>query len=103
MTLKEPESMDGCVYFTNRILTNDGYIKTWVLKELCPKCNKSLMSKPKDPKTGRPKIRAVEYFCNKCSHSEEKKAHEDSLKVRHASGGSVRSQGGWWSRGHGDC
>ena len=79
MTLKEPESMDGCVYFTNRILTNDGYIKTWVLKELCPKCNKSLMSKPKDPKTGRPKIRATEYVCESCGYKEDEAAYEDRL------------------------
>ncbi len=49
--------MEDCIYFTNRTI-DSGKIKAWVLKELCPECKKALMSKPKDEKTGRPKIRA---------------------------------------------
>ncbi|MBS3143705.1 hypothetical protein J4446_02420 [Candidatus Woesearchaeota archaeon] len=79
MTLKEPQSMDECIYFTNRFLNNDGYVKAWVFKELCPKCKKSLMSKPRDPKTGRPKIRADEYVCESCGYKEEKGSYEDKL------------------------
>jgi len=79
MTLKEPESMDECVYFTNRFLDNEGYIKTWVFKELCPKCQKSLIGKPKDKKTGRAKIRANEYECPSCNYKEGKEEYEDKL------------------------
>lgn len=79
MTLKEPESMDECVYFTNRLLDNEGYIKTWVFRELCPKCQKSLMGKPRDKKTGKAKIRANEYQCPSCKYQEEKGEYEDKL------------------------
>src|SRR3989344_3994689 len=71
MTLKEPESMSECVYFTNRLLDNEGQITAWVFRELCPKCNKSLMGKPKNPKTGKAKIRAEEYTCPYCKHEDE--------------------------------
>jgi|SRR3989338_2600297 len=79
MTLREPESMDECVYFTNRLLDNEGYIKTWVFQELCPKCQKSLMGKPRDKKTGKAKIRADEYECPSCSYKENKEEYEDKL------------------------
>src|SRR3989344_1537372 len=79
MTLKEPQSMDECIYFTNRFLNNDGYVKAWVFKELCPKCKKSLMGKPKDPKTGKAKIRANEYACPSCGYTEDKDSYEDKL------------------------
>ena len=78
MTLKEPSSMDECIYFTNRILGN-GKAKAWVFRESCPKCEKGLMGKPKDKKTGRAKIRAEEYVCPECSYSIEKGEYEDSL------------------------
>jgi|SRR3989344_202044 len=79
MTLKEPESMDECVYFTHRLLDNEGYIKTWVFKELCPKCQKLLMGKPRNPKTGKPKIRSEEYECASCGYKENKEGYEDKL------------------------
>lgn len=79
MTIKEPQSMDECVYFTNRFLDNEGYIRCWVFKGLCSKCKKGLMAKPRDPKTGKPKIRADNYECPECRHTEEKKAHEETL------------------------
>ena len=37
------------------------------------------MGKPKDEKTGKPKIRAKEYVCPECGHSEEKKEYEETL------------------------
>lgn len=72
--------MEECVYFTNRTIGN-GKIKAWVIKELCPKCNKALMSKPRDPKTGKPKIRAIEYACPECHYQIEKEEYEDSLTI----------------------
>ncbi len=78
MTLVEPKSMDECVYFTNRIL-DKGKIRCWVFKEKCPKCEKSLMGKPRDPKTGKPKIRADEYQCPDCKYTLPQQEYEDSL------------------------
>jgi len=49
MTLREPESMEECVYFTNRAIDN-GHAKAWVFREKCPKCKKGMMSKPFDEK-----------------------------------------------------
>ncbi len=76
--LKEPESMDECVYFTRRII-GDGRISAWVFKEKCDKCNEGLMSKPKNPKTGKIKVRATEYVCSSCDNIEEKKEYEEKL------------------------
>jgi len=80
MALQEPKSMDECVYFTNRLLGN-GKIRAWVFREQCPKCGKGLMGKPRDPKTGRAKIRSEEYVCPSCSHTVEKGEYEDTLTV----------------------
>lgn len=80
MSLKEPESIDECVYFTNRIIEK-GKVKAWVFRERCPKCGKGLMGKPRDKKTGKAKIRADEYVCPECSHAVEKGEYEDSLTV----------------------
>ena len=83
MAYRKPESMDECVYFTQRTLENadgeaTGEIMTWVFREDCPKCGKSKMGKPRDSK-GKVKIRAKEYVCSSCGHSLEKTAYEDSL------------------------
>ncbi len=80
MTLKQPISMNECIYFTNRTM-GSGKVKAWVFKADCSKCKDGLMGKPRDPKTGKPKIRATEYVCPKCGHSEEKKEHEASLSA----------------------
>lgn len=77
--LKMPDSMDECLYFTRRALGENGKIVAWVSKKKCPKCGKSVMGKPVDEKTGRPKIRAKEYTCPSCGFTEEKKEHEESL------------------------
>jgi uncharacterized CHY-type Zn-finger protein len=78
MELKEPESMNELVYFSNR---DNGKFKAraWVFKEICPKCKKGLMSKPINEKTGRPKIRAKEYVCPECGYTVDKQEYEDSL------------------------
>ena len=39
------------------------------------------MSKPKDPKTGKPRIRATEYLCPECHYQVEKEEYEDSLTI----------------------
>jgi DNA-directed RNA polymerase subunit RPC12/RpoP len=81
MPLEEPKSMDECVYFTNRFLINEGYIKCWVLRKLCPKCGKGLIGKPKDSKTGKPKIRATIYECPACKYSIKEQEYEETLEA----------------------
>ena len=83
MTLRKPESMDECVYFTQRSLNNEkkeptGEITTWVFRETCRKCGKEKMGKPRDSK-GKIKIRADEYVCPSCGFSIPKQDYEDSL------------------------
>jgi ribosomal protein S27AE len=80
MPLKFPNSMDECVYFTRRNV-GEGKVVAWVFRETCPKCKKSVMGKPKDPKTGRPKIRAKEYTCESCMYTVPGEEYEDSLTV----------------------
>jgi DNA-directed RNA polymerase subunit RPC12/RpoP len=82
MTLKEPSEMEELVYYTRRKLGDCGKIICWVEKELCEKCGKGLMEKPKDPKTGRPKIRSTEYVCNHCDNNEEKVEYESKLEAK---------------------
>ena len=74
----EPESMEGLVYITNRIIGN-GKIKAWVYKKECPKCHKVKMGKPVEK--GKVKIRAPEYVCPECGYREDKEEHEDTLTV----------------------
>lgn len=80
MKLKEPNSMDECVYFTNRNVgeDNSGFVRCWVFRELCPKCKKSLMGKPKGSE-GKIQIRAKEYVCPSCNYTEDKTSFEEKL------------------------
>jgi len=80
MSLREPVSMDECVYFTNRSV-GKGKIRAWVFRENCPKCGKGLMGKPKDPKTGRAKIRTEEYECPECKYNVSQQEYEDTLAM----------------------
>ena len=78
MALRQPESMDECVYFTRRTI-DAGKAMVWVFKEKCPKCKKVLMTKPVDDKTGKVKIRAAEYVCSECGYKEGKESYEEKL------------------------
>lgn len=78
--LKEPQSMEELVYFTQRAI-GKGKAKAWVYRQPCPKCKKALMGKPKDPKTGKPKVRAKEYVCSACEYTVEKIAYEETLQA----------------------
>ena len=78
MALELPESMESLIYFTRRKI-NDKLVICWVDKAPCEACGKGLMEKPRDPKTGRPKIRSQEYVCSECGASEPKKNHEEKL------------------------
>jgi len=77
-----PETMDDLVYFTKRTLGDTGKITVWVYRQKCTECDKALMGKPKNEKTGRAKIRATEYVCPKCNHTVEKQEYEDTLEAQ---------------------
>jgi len=76
MVLPVPQSMDECIYFTNRSI-DDGRIMAWVYRKTCPKCKKAKMGKP--VVKGKVKTRAAESVCPSCGYSENKKEHEESL------------------------
>lgn len=78
MALKQPESMDECVYFTRRTVGDKGKQMAWVFRGQCPKCKKGRMAKPKNAQGGIA-IRATEYVCPACKYTVEKKAYEDTL------------------------
>ena len=80
MALKFQNSTEECLYFTRRADDNSRTI-AWVFKKTCPKCKKGIMQKPRDEKTGKPKIRAKEYVCDKCGYTEDKVVHEESLTM----------------------
>ncbi|RJQ16985.1 hypothetical protein C4573_02900 [Candidatus Woesearchaeota archaeon] len=74
--LKQPQSMEELVYFTQRTIDN-GYAKVWVFKQKCPKCKKAIMGKPVEK--GAVKIRAKEYVCPSCKYTVDKEEYEDTL------------------------
>ena len=76
MALKYPDSMEECIYFTRRVI-GAGKAMCWVFKEKCSKCGKALMGKPVEG--GKVKIRAKEYVCPACKHTEEKVTYEEKL------------------------
>ena len=75
MTLTMPESMDECLYFTNR----EGLI-AWVYRKECPQCKKARMGKP--VVKGKVKTRADKYVCPGCGYEEQKQEHEESCEVQ---------------------
>lgn len=77
-----PESMDELCYMTRRNFEGKGKVIAWVERGTCPKCNKGLMSKPKDPKTGKFKIRSTEYVCNECGFETPKTEFEETLMAK---------------------
>jgi hypothetical protein len=79
MQLKEPQSMDECGYMTNRFIGDKGKLRCWVFKQQCSECHKGMMGKPKDSKTGKPRIRAKEYVCDSCGRVAEKVEYEAGL------------------------
>lgn len=79
MARKQPESMDECLYFTNRTLGEKGHAIAWVFRKECPRCKKAIMGKPVEK--GKVKTRAKEYVCPECGYTEDKKEHEESLNL----------------------
>ena len=80
MALQEPESMDECLYFTNRTVDN-GKIMAWVLRKQCPQCKQGSMGKALNEKTGKVNKKAEEYSCRNCHYTEDALTHEKSLML----------------------
>lgn len=79
MALNVPESMDECLYFTNRPIGEKGHVLAWVYRKECPKCHKAKMGKP--VVKGKVKTRADYYECPECKYQEKKQEHEESLRL----------------------
>ena len=78
MTLKKPNSMEECLYFTNRSI-GSGRATAWVFRKECPKC-KGIMGKPMK-KGGKVDKKAEHYVCYSCSHVESNEQVENSLMI----------------------
>ena len=76
--MRTPESMEECLYFTNRPV-GDGNVMAWVYRKKCPKCDKAEMGKP--VVKGKVKTRATYYECPECKFQEPKIEHEESLTL----------------------
>lgn len=79
MALKKPESVEECVYFTNRII-DSGRAMAWVFRKECPKCRKGIMGKPKK-KSGKLDKKADHYVCYSCGYQESNEQVENSLVI----------------------
>ncbi|HIH05401.1 TPA: hypothetical protein HA372_02455 [Candidatus Woesearchaeota archaeon] len=79
MALKRPESMDGCFYFSNRII-GEGKATAWVLRPQCSACKKGVLGKP-IKKNGKPDKKANYYECPECKHQETDESLSSTLVV----------------------
>lgn len=79
MALRAPESMEECLYFTNRPVGKKGHVLAWVYRKECPKCRKARMGKPVEK--GKVKTKADYYECPACKYQENRKEHEESLQL----------------------
>ncbi len=77
MPLKKPNSIEECIYFTNRII-DSGKAIAWVFRKQCQKCKKGSMSKPLK-KGGKVDKKADYYICNSCNHQESNEQVENNL------------------------
>ena len=79
MALRKPESMEECIYFTNRTI-GEGRAMAWVYRKKCTKCNEGIMGKPLK-KNGKLDKKAPIFVCNKCGFEESNEDTEKDLKV----------------------
>ncbi len=77
--LRKPESMEKCIYFTNRTI-DSGRAMAWVYRKKCTKCNEGSMDRPLN-KRGKIDKKALYYQCNKCGNQENNEKVEKDLKV----------------------
>ena len=77
MALKKPNSVEECVYFTNRTI-GSGMAMAWVFRKECPKCKKGIMGKPLK-KGNKVDKKADHYVCYSCGYSESNEQLENGL------------------------
>jgi predicted SprT family Zn-dependent metalloprotease len=79
--LKEPSSMDECLYFTNRTFDDGkGRAMAWVYRPECPACKKGRLGKPVK-KNGKVDKKANYYECPECKHQVSMEEADNMLKV----------------------
>ena len=79
MALKKPNSVQECVYFTNRTI-GEGRAMAWVFRKECPECKKGIMGKPQK-KNGKNDKKADHYVCYSCGYKESNEQVENSLTI----------------------
>ena len=79
MALKQPSSMDECLYFTNRTI-DSGKAMAWVYKPECPECKKGRLGKP-IKKNGKVDKKADYFECPECKHQMPLSEAEEKLRV----------------------
>ena len=79
MDLKKLNSVEECVYFTNRTI-GSGRAMAWVFRKECPKCRNSIMGKPQK-KGGKVDKKADHYVCYSCGYTETNEQVENSLVI----------------------
>jgi len=79
MGIIKPNSMDDCIYFTNR-MSGEGNATAWVYRKECPKCKKNTIGKP-IKKNGKVDKKATYYECEICKYQESIEEVENSLRV----------------------
>lgn len=79
MALKKPESMEECIYFTNRNI-GSGRAVAWVFRKECPKCKKDVLRKP-STKSGKPDKKSPIYVCKICRYEEKNEDVENGLAL----------------------
>jgi len=80
MQLKKPDSVEECLYFTNRSLGDEGFATAWVYRPICPECKEGRMGKP-IKKNGKPDKKSPNYECVKCKYQKPNEEIESELKV----------------------
>ena len=79
MAIKKPNSMEECLYFTNRSI-GEGFATAWVYRKECPKCKKGRLGKP-IKKNGKVDKKADYYECPLCKYQEKNEEVEKDLKL----------------------
>lgn len=79
MALKQPQSAEECLYFTNRAI-DSGKAMAWVYRKECPKCKKGRLGKP-IKKNGKVDKKAEFYQCPQCGFQENMAECENSLSI----------------------
>ncbi len=79
MALKKPNSMEECIYFTNRSI-GDGFAIAWAYRKECPKCKKGRLGKP-IKKNGKIDKKADNYECPLCKYQESNEEVEKGLQL----------------------